>query len=113
MSAPGAGLDAGTATAYGHLHPRPQVPSDVRYPHAPTGGGHSYRSRADGAHEHPDHERAALRSNYMGSPSSRCDEGLMSVAPSHLVADAQFTRHDLQDFAFSGRGANLGGVDND
>ena len=37
----------------------------------------------------------------------------MSVAPSDLVADAQFPRHDLQDFAFSGRGANLGGVDDD
>jgi hypothetical protein len=58
-------------------------------------------------------ERAALRSNYVGSPSSRCDEGLMSVAPSDLVADAQFARNDLKDFAFSGRGANLGGVDDD
>lgn len=38
---------------------------------------------------------AALLSNDVGSPSNGCDEGLMSVAPFDLVADAQFTHYDL------------------
>ena len=54
-----------------------------------------------------------LRSKDVGSSSNGCDERFVSVAPSDVVADAQFPHDDLHDLAFPGRGANVDGVDDD
>lgn len=56
---------------------------------------------------------APLRSNDAGGSGDGCDERLVPVTPSDLVADVHPSLDDLEDLAFPGGRADVDGVDDD